>query len=53
MNRRVWKVVGLVVAGGVLFQAASCAWMVAETVVSNVLPALLSQLLLTQTGTTP
>lgn len=50
MKLRTLKWAGLVVTGGVLFQAASCATLIAETVISNLIPLLIAQLL---SGPTP
>lgn len=52
MTRRGWKYLALVVAGGTLFQAAGCAQMLVDTVVYNLVPLLVSQLLQTGLQTT-
>lgn len=49
MNRRVWKWIGLAAAGGLIVQATSCATL-AETLITQLLPVILSQLV--QTATT-
>ena len=50
MKRRAWKYAGLVLTGGVLFQAASCTALLTDTFTSYILPLIFSQL---AAGTTP
>ena len=45
MKRRFWKYVGLAAAGGLLLQTGSCTAYLMETVVSYILPTLVSQIL--------
>ena len=49
MKRRTWKIVGLVVSGGVLLQVGACSTQITQLLVENVLPLILSQLLTSAT----
>jgi hypothetical protein len=46
MKRRSWKFLVLAASGCVLFQAAGCAQAIIQSVATNVLPLIISQLVL-------
>ncbi|MFH1745783.1 MAG: hypothetical protein ABIG44_01935 [Planctomycetota bacterium] len=50
MNRRIWKWAGLAAVGGFVLQGATSCSTLAETVITQLLPVILSQLV--QTATT-
>ena len=52
MKLRTWKVVGLVVSGGVLLQASSCVTQISQLMMDNIVPLILSQLLSGALGAT-
>lgn len=45
MQNRKWKYLMLAAAGGVLLQAVGCGQLLAETLISNVIPLIISQIL--------
>ena len=53
MKRRTWKMIALATAGGVLFQLASCIPLLTDTLMTNLLPLILTQFLTGAAGSTP
>jgi hypothetical protein len=50
MNNRKWKYLTLALAGGVLLQAGGCGQLLADTLITNILPLVITQLLTSALG---